>query len=157
MPLFMIPLCERFTDLKKPPSFWGRSKCINVDGFGIMVHYYDEKDLTLENVRSHLIGQRRRRCYIDAGSLKEAVKKFYDEWEGAKVGGEEDERKALYIDKEREIIEFPHCDKLGKNKRGEFICGELTENEEGELGMCVVEGYDPPDDCPILEIFYARR
>jgi hypothetical protein len=157
MLLFMIPLCERFTNLRKPPVAWGKSRYVSVDGFGMLVYYDEEKDLTPENIRRYLIGLGKRRCYIDAGSLEEAVRKFHDEWEGAKVGGEGEERKALYIDKENAIIELPFCAKMGRNKKGEFICGELVEEESGEWGMCVIEGYDPPEDCPILEVFYARK
>lgn len=90
---------------------------------------------------------------MQAESAKEAVEKFYRDWHGADIGSESFEGKALWIDPEGEILEFPDCERLHENKNGEHICGELQEDGSGEDGMCCVDGYDGlGESCPI-EIF----
>lgn len=67
---------------------------------------------------------------------------------------------ALWIDKKRYIFELPHCELLHKNTNNEFICGEPSEEDEGsqgEWGMCVLEGFSAPQNCPISEFYKNWR
>lgn len=84
-----------------------------------------------------------------------AIDIFSQEFEGARVG---EKSKAWRIDSSDKILELPHCSRLHKNSRGEYICGEPVEDnfDNGEFGMCVLEGYDYPDEeCP-LHLFYQK-
>ncbi len=155
MPLYEIPLLQRHTKVgvsTSPGTFGKKVTCLHIDKVGLFVYYDDEKQLDPDFIRRHITLRGRTNCFIEADSAETAIDIFYREWEGAKIGGDEvPEAKALWIDRSKEILELPHCELMRKNKEDQFICGELLENGNGEFGMCVLEGYDAPDDCPVSE------
>lgn len=60
--------------------------------------------------------------------------------------------------KEGAIVRMADCEKRHKNIRREYTCGVPKHNIEnqddetnmnGEFGMCCLEGYDFPEDCPL--------
>ena len=66
----------------------------------------------------------------------------------------------MWINEEEYIFELPHCELLHRNNGGEFICGELSEEGEGnqgEWGMCMLENYSAPEDCLISEFYENWR
>ncbi|MDD4606931.1 MAG: hypothetical protein PHS07_01130 [Patescibacteria group bacterium] len=128
-------------------------KCRHIDQVGIFVCYDTENQLNLEIIRYHLPAKTRGFRLVEADNPKEALEKFFNEQEGAKIGGEGEENKALWINREIPIQELPSCKLLHKNKKGEFICGEPTEDGSGEIGMCILEGDDPPSFCPLSPFF----
>lgn len=147
MAIYKIPLYERFTELEN--SFCGRQQCLHIDKVGLFVSYPTGREdlLTPENIRRYLIGRRRTWCLVEADSPEKAVETFYKEWEGASIGGETRESKALWIaDEEHDepISEYPYCGLLHKNKRDEFVCGD-----EEDCGGCILEGYDSWEGCVI--------
>jgi hypothetical protein len=143
----------------EPAATFGRSEVMVVDGVGIVVKYKD-KPPTPDDLRKYLIGRKATHCMVEAQSLAEAVKKFYEEWDGAmEGGGQGPESFAIWIDVSRPILQLPKCDNLYLDHRERFICGpETMENGEptgnGEGGCCVLDGFDPPEECPI-EGFYS--
>ncbi len=153
MSLFQIPLMRRSTSLGDPNAFGKKVRCLHVDKVGAFIHYDDEKQLDINFIRKHLICRAETRCLIDADTAEKAINIFYEEWKGAKIGGESvPEEKALWINEKKEILEFPNCERLHKNKKGEFICGEQdVEGDTGIWGGCVLNAYDAPDDCPISQ------
>ena len=153
MPLYEIPLWMRFVGM--PWLVLSKVKCLSIDEVGMFVYYEDEKELEIESLRRRLTFRRKTRCLVEAESPEEAVGKFYSEWEGARIGGEDPESKALWINAEEPILEFPDCEHRGKNSHGQFICGELEEDfQVGKFGMCMLEGYDAPfEDCPIHQFY----
>jgi hypothetical protein len=89
---------------------------------------------------------------VEADSPEKAVETFHNEWEGAKIGGETKESKALWIANEQynePIEEYPYCESLHKNTKAQFICGEEDNEGQGIGGMCVLEGYDSFEGCVI--------
>ena len=42
---------------------------------------------------------------------------------------------------------------MHRNKRGELTCGGPVGmyDDAGEYGMCTLEGYDSPDNCPVSD------
>jgi len=153
MLLFQIPLMQRSTILGSPGKFGKKVKCFHIDKVGLFIYYEDEKQLDPNFIRKHLTFREHTYCIIEADTAKNAINIFYEKWEGAKIGGESVlEEKALWIDKDSEILELPNCERLHKNKKGEFICGEQgIEEDLGIWGGCTLEGYDAPEDCPIHE------
>ena len=147
MALYEIPLYERFTIVGKPSAF-KKIKCLHIDEVGLFVHHDKKEQLKPDVIRKHLILRKETYCSVEANSPEEAIKIFYAEWDGAKIGGDSPESKALWINKEEKILELPRCDRLRKNKEGQFICGKLIENGilsgNGEFGMCVLGGSDHP-------------
>lgn len=162
--LYQLPLFERVTDISIPVGSGSKVKCLHIDKVGIFVSYDDEKKLKPRFIRRHLIGIEDTHCIVEANNPKEAIEIFFQEWEGAKVGGKGEKRKALRINREQPIFELPFCHLLRKNKEDEFICGDPLESGlesgNGEFGMCVLEGYDAPEDCPIgkfSEVLYEAE
>jgi hypothetical protein len=157
--LYQIPLFERFLGT----SLFGRAKCLSVDNVGLFVYYEGDKSkLRKRYIRSCLIGRKSTACIVEAPNIVEAIKTFYNEWWGASIGGETEESKALWINRQESILELPFCELLHRNKREEFICGEENKESEGngEFGMCVLQGYDAPDECPLSKfdgIVFARE
>ena len=118
--------------------------------------YDEESQKDVHFIRRHLVCREHGKCFIEASSPKEAIEKFHTEYEGAKIGGKRREARALWINQEEYIFELPHCELLHRNKEGEFICGNLSEEgegDQGEWGMCVLEGYGSPKNCPISEFY----
>ena len=111
-------------------------------------------------IRKHLVGRVSGSCILEANNSKEAIKKFHTEYEGARIGGKRRKAKAMWINEEEYIFELPHCELLHRNNGGEFICGELSEEGEGnqgEWGMCMLENYSAPEDCLISEFYENWR
>lgn len=152
---YKLPILERFTHTAKNMI---RSLCnvkyVDVDGVGILVYYDKEKQLELTNLRRHLSPVRTNHCYVDAQNPTEAIEKFLSEWEGTKVGSKSS---ALRIDLEKPILELPYCENLNVCPRGNFICGELSEDGiNGSFGGCILAMFDRPDgSCPIGDFYDA--
>lgn len=154
MLLFQIPLFSRFTWVGKGRSLCDKKKYMCIDDLGFLVHYTDEKDLTLEVLRKHRFAREETRVFIEAKDLTEAIEIFFRDFEGATTGGDENpEQKAIWINTEKPFLELPHCDRMNRNKKDEFICGEICDDDVGEYGMCILEGYDDPENCPIANFF----
>jgi hypothetical protein len=134
-----------------------KSKLIVVDDIGLFVFYDHEDELQPENVRKSLIGEREGFAYVEADTPEQAVEKFWQSWEAANCGGTSQQSKALRIDKTKPILLLPNCARLRLEPDGSFLCGrENIEDDEKELGGCVLDGYDLPFfECPIAS-FLSR-
>jgi len=143
---YRVRLLERFVNTHE---FSTKRKYLKVGEKGIFVSYREEKELDPRFINSHLIGVKPTCCVLEADNFEEAIKSFYNEWEGAKVGGTTKKSKALWIAEGCRILEMPPCNLINRNKKGEFICGKETICGNGEFGMCVLDNCDPPDGCPI--------
>jgi len=132
-----------------------KCKCLKIDEVGVFVSYRREEELDIHFIKNHAAIRYSGYCVIEADNFEKAVKTFYNEWEAAKIGGENEESKALWIARNCHILELPPCELLNRNKKGEFICGQERENGNGEFGMCVLENYDEPFDCPIDKFYSA--
>ena len=155
MPLFEIPICRRVVNVTRNAScFYRKVEIMHVDEVGIYLCFNEETEKDISFIRRHLVRVEGGRCIIEAGSPHRAIKRFYIKYEGARIGGQYRKTKALWINEDEYIFRLPHCDLLHKNRDGEFICGKLSkegEGNQGEWGMCVLEGYDSPESCPISE------
>lgn len=146
MPIFKLPLIERVVFLSPDPLPERAYICI--DGGGLSVYFRKGDDPRPENIRSYLVGTQDDYCYVPAANLEAAIIKFHTEWTGAMTG---ETYKALIINREEPILEYPECDRLTCSSRGEYWCDE-AHNEEGNPCGCVLSKCDPPDpkgSCPI--------
>jgi len=132
-----------------------KCKCLKIDEVGVFVSYRREEELDIHSIRCHVAIRYPGYCVVEAYNFEEAIKAFYNTWEAAKIGGENEESKALWIARNCHILELPPCKLLQRNKNGEFICGEERENGNGKFGMCILENYDEPFDCPIDKFYEA--
>ena len=154
--IYKIPLLERFTSVNRACFNFSRCKPMTVDSIGLYVYYDDEKDITVSNIRQSLIGVKDTRVIVVAKNVNEALDIFYAEWDGAKLGGKATDSKALWVNPNRNIVEYPSCNLLNINSKDERICGkEITTEEDeyahncGEFGWCTLDGYDTDMDCPV--------
>lgn len=150
MKLWRTPLLQR---VLRTDGLACRQKLMELDGVGFFYEYNNDEELKPSFIRKHLQLRDSTVTLIDAMTVTQAVNKFFDEWDGAKVGGKNEEAKALWIDRERIIREIPSCHLLNKSKEDRFICGVETTNGNGEFGMCVLEGYDAPEGCIISDYY----
>lgn len=156
MSLFEIPVCERVVSVSRNYRFGKKTVIMHVDSVGFFLHYdeewqRDDRDF----IRSHLQQRVGGNAYIEAASIREAVNKFYDEYEGAKVGGPGKSEKAIWINDKKFIHELPYCPKMRKNKGGQFVCSFEEGDEECDDNggrMCILENYEPPSNC-VIAIF----
>lgn len=157
MPIYEIPLCKRVVNVTKNATcFPKKIEILHIDAVGIFLHYDEESQKNISFIRSHLKGEESDSCIIEASSPKEAIKKFHIEYEGARIGGKRRKTRALWINQKEYIFELPHCELLHRNNEGEFICGNLSEEgegDQGEWGMCVLERYSAPPNCVISEFY----
>mgnify|MGYP001571770713 FL=1 len=156
MPLYQIPYFQRVVNVTKGKCFPKKTEIMHVDAVGIFLIYDEESQKNVNFIRKHLVCRENGKCFIEAGSARKAIHRFYIKFKGARTGGQHKEAKALWINQEEYIYELPSCELLHKNRRGEFICGRLSkedDSEQGEWGMCVLEGYSSPENCVISEFY----
>ncbi|MDD5454180.1 MAG: hypothetical protein PHW62_01590 [Candidatus Ratteibacteria bacterium] len=171
---YLIPIYERFIHMS---SFGSQVACLNIDDVGVFIYHDAGQALTTDFIRRHLTGRQKKACVVEAETIVLAIRKFYDEWEGAKIGGENEHAKALWIDRVDDqgkltnsvIEELPPCAIRHRNREGSLTCGRPIHdidgysfnfmekddkffNLSGEYGMCGLEGYDYPEkNCPMID------
>ncbi len=171
-----IPLFERVIQVtakgRMHALFFGKVEIMHVDEVGLFVYHDGKQELTPKLIRKYLTCKQKTSCLIFAESIEDAINIFYEEWDGATVGGEHENSKAIWIDRVdedgtpsyRTIIEYPRCPHMFQNKIEEVTCGrpiydikdhpekkDRHWNTRGEFGMCALEGMDTPEDsgCPM--------
>lgn len=157
MPLFEIPIFRRLISVGNIYRFGKKTKVMDVDNVGFYLHYDEEWQKTdFDFIRKHLQQRVDEKVYIEEANVHLALKKFYHEYKGTKIGGPKKEQKAIWIDDKKFIFELPHCPRMGKNKKGEFICSSCSGGEEDDVEcdddsnrMCILEGYEAPENCAI--------
>lgn len=96
-------------------------------------------------------------CLVEASDILKALRVFYQNWYGAKIGGPALDQKALFIDNTQVIIQYPPCDRRRLNGQGEYMCGVEDKWNPGcgEYGMCCICGFDSPISnlCPVERFF----
>lgn len=160
MPLFEIPVCERVISVGRLYCSGKKTETMHVDSIGFFLHYDEEWQKTdLDFIRKHLQQRVDGGAYVEEANVHLALKKFYDQWEGAKVGGTEKNQKAIWINEKKFIYELPDCPRMSRNKKGDFICfscsggGEDDEERDDDFNrMCVLENYEAPENC-VIETF----
>lgn len=160
MKLYRIPIHKRVASVAKNESFPKKEEILHVDAVGIFLIYNEENQKDVSFIRKYLIGRVSGYCILEANNPKEAIKKFHTEYDAVRIGGKRRKEKAMWINEKEYIFELPHCELLHRNKEGEFICGNLSEesdSDQGEWGMCVLEGYSSPPNCPISEFYKNWR
>lgn len=156
MPLFEIPCCERVISVGNIYRFGKKTEVMHVDGVGFFLHYDEEEQKNHDFIRKHLQQRVYGEAYVEAKNIHEALKKFYEDYEGAKVGGPEKREKARWINEKKFIHELPYCCLIRKNKKGQFICRDTVSDDDlGEYRRCVLEGFEAPEKC-IMSLFRRR-
>ncbi|MBE3094255.1 MAG: hypothetical protein IMZ52_04430 [Actinobacteria bacterium] len=156
MKLWKFPLLQRVISLDGGPGYircYNKEKLMELDHVGFFLKYKKEEDVKPEYIRRHIHFRESTWTLVDAPTVTQAINTFYNEWEGAKTGGSKEEQKALWIDRELNIIELPKCDQLNISKEKHYICGPEAFNGNGEFGMCVLENYDAPEGCAIDDYY----
>ncbi len=141
---YIIPYGERFTMVGE--SGISKRTLMSVDGIGLIVKYWGKKP-TKKEVRKYLIGwNQQNEIIIQANSLLEALKKFYD-FPEAKVGIT-DHAWEIASSESNPIREYASCSHM---KVEDYIkCGIYDEPGETSNMICILDGLDePPEDCPI--------
>lgn len=131
-----------------------------VDGVGM--HYFDRKGqppATDQEVRNHLIGLKQETVLVEADSLAEALNRVMDCDKGFQTG---DRARATVFSngyfESGVAIENPRCDRMHW-VNGSLSCTAAPEYYREQLQVpairrdtpcgCILEGFSPPDDCPI--------
>jgi len=162
--VYKFPLLERVLVVGKGSEIGKKEKCVFIktkDGkaIGLFVRYdWNEKD-QLRDIdslaRRYLITLRDSWCLVPANHPAEALRIFREEWEGAKMGGFSEESKALRINHNKPIIEFPSCDSrcmVSSDGYDRFLCQRFYE----ETIDCAVMGDDyEMEECPV-SVFWEK-
>lgn len=150
--LFKFPLQERVGGYIH--DIGCRTEVMHVDKVGFTLYYTKKEQITdLDWIRKCLMMRRNTYALIEADCFEDAVHKFYNEWYGAKIGGDGEMEKAVWINREKTIYELPPCDMYrSRANQGDIICG--NPDEWGYAG-CIFCDFDAPDDCP-GDIFYEK-
>lgn len=145
---YIIPIIERTSNLCGG-SAKTHTKLMEVDLVGLIVSYNTEDQLTVENIRRHLICAEKKYIVIRAENIAEAMKQFND-MEAAKTGGK---HKAMELDdsKLKPIQELPPCKHIHDD--GDFFkCGYFdSDGDNFPRALCFLGGgdYDDCDYCPL--------
>lgn len=136
--IFEIPICFRaiFVGGKENKK---NSKLVMIDGKGVFVNYNKEKDLI--NIKKKP-SVKRSFLFVPAENYIKALTDVFAQCAGINFGGEDPITKAVWIDKDVAIIEYPFCFMLYKTN-GNFVCRNLS------LENCFVYDYQYKEYCPI--------
>lgn len=77
MPLFEIPYWQRIVNVTESDFFFRNVEIIHADEVGIFLLYDTEFQKDIHFIRRHLVERRCRKCYIEAGNVLRAIKRFY--------------------------------------------------------------------------------
>lgn len=147
MTIYRIPICKREVDSDLLIEGSVDACCMNINELGIFIRFSKvEGGKEFSSVDLDKAVVKKESSMFNADECEAAINIFY-ELEGAKIGGETPYSKALWIDEERPIVEFPYCAMMHRNDEERFICGEPLENGSGEFGGCVVEMQKAPQHC----------
>jgi hypothetical protein len=153
-PFFYLPLLENRMNFseQRNPTF---QRYIVRDGVGILILYEQEGDFKEEVLNANNYGIHPTWTVVEAETVVDAIRFFYKEYEGAKVGGESSRQKALRIDTGRKIVQLPPCPLMNREKGGRFVC---RDNAGNCFGSCVVGGVAdfPSGECPMKKLSYIR-
>ena len=140
MPAFKLPLFKRTIGLYR------KYKCalLEIGGVGVYVQYDNDDELAPNLLRTCNIGIGEDYGYIEADDARSAIEVFFTEWDGAKMGTK---AKALEINRWKPILQYPLCSRLVEID-GWQRC-KYPYDEDEEPCDCVLDGADPPEDCPI--------
>ena len=120
-----------------------------VDGIGLYIHHKSLECPSDDKIRRSLIGVERIYLLVEADSIAEAILKFPDQYPAAMVG---ERAMALKIQPSEtwpfEI--YPQCPIMHLTRLGYMVCGKPEpDGMNGENGGCILDGFDPPYNCPI--------
>ena len=138
--IYKFPIYWRSTSIGV--DFFGHQKYMCVDGIGFLVSYRNEADLTVNNIRRHLMGRCRSQLSLTAENPQHALEKFFQTVPGARVGGRKPESKAVWID--GVIEEYPDCRQMHEGDDG-MVCGDEYPCP------CFLEGFDALDGCQLAK------
>jgi hypothetical protein len=151
--LYQLPVYYRFIRIggcHKRSSL--KVECRSVNGVGVVVYYEHKRQLDTELIKESRFKIKETIYTVEAEKCSSAVCRFLSENRGALIGGEEFNKKALWINNDKPILELPLCPFMRKNKDEKFICGEQVEfGYSGEFGMCIIENYKPTHYCTMVD------
>lgn len=142
MPIFRLPLLKRSIG----PMAMYKCALVEIDGVGVYVQYDKDDELEPDILRNCIVGVEDDHAHIEADNARAAILKFFthSDWEGARTGTR---AKALEINRSEPILKYPTCSRLveidGWNR-----C-KISDDDDYKPCDCVLDGADPPDDCPI--------
>jgi hypothetical protein len=143
---YIIPYGERSTHIGEYPF---ASSLMVVDCVGLVVKHDRDKKPTDDDVRRHLIGwNEQRTTLIQADSLQDALKEFYD-YPECKTGTKH--RAWEMVDSEtKPVIEYAGCEYMRLVGSSMTACARYDEPTKGGHMVCIFDGLDePPSDCPV--------
>ena len=151
-----LPVMTRFVTFVGLPAILGKITLRVVDGIGLYVHHNFKEVPTDDQIRHQLIGGQRGYVEVEADSVAEALLKFPDVYPGAVTGV-----RALALElKPAEhwpITIYPHCSRMHETTKGYRVCGKpMPDGLNGEYGGCILDGCDPPYNCPIEEFLEEK-
>lgn len=140
--IYKIPVLERqaFSD----ETVYINSKYISVEDIGLRFFYqHDDSDRNFINqfYKKHTLSKEEIFFLVIADDADRAIAIFYNNWEGARIGGDRPEQKALQIDKSKIILEMPLCRLMRKNIDNRLICGPIS-SKKYESSLCISEEDD---------------
>jgi hypothetical protein len=152
--IYRIPVCKREVDSDILVEDSIDSCCMNINELGMFVRFSESDGRDISSVDSSKAVVKNEVRIFNASRCESAIGIFHKS-EGAGIGGEAPYSKALWIDEERPIIEFPYCTMMHRNDDGRFTCGKPLENGNGEFGGCVVETRKAPHHC-VFTLFWKQ-
>ncbi len=151
--LVKLPVMTRFVTFVGLPATIARTTLRVVDGIGLYVYHRSETVPSDDEIRRMLIGRERKYVYVEAASIAEALLRFPEQFPGA-VTGERAFALELQPSEHWPIKIYPECSRMYETAKGYIVCGQpLPDQLNGEWGGCIIEGFEPPANCPIEKHF----
>lgn len=142
---YIVPYGFRFCDVGKNRN---TTTLMVVDDIGIAVRHDRDNIPTNKDVRSHLIGYTDREMRIQAESIEDCLKQFY-ELDEAKLG-KRAQAYTLEASESNPIIEYVGCKDMGEDLNCKAFDDEYTEPDS--FLLCILNGCDDVHDgCPIKQ------
>ena len=148
--LVALPVMKRWVSMTTIPPLPGNGEKLRVvDGVGLYVSYLNEVP-TDDQIRRTLVFTEKIQVHVEADSIAEALMKFDRDFDGARAGTRGAPALEVRPSEHYSIVLYPECPHMHENKYGSLACGELEpDGLNGVNGGCILDGCDPPENCPI--------
>lgn len=146
--VFEIPTIERYIFIGNKTE-QKEIMYIDVDGIGMTIHYDNKEQLNYISLDECIPTLREVSFIVEAVCCKDAVWEFITTSKGVKTGGEFPESRAIWINRNKAILELPYCKFMEMDENGIFTCSHNTKSQNNSNGKCIIENSNPPFNCRI--------
>lgn len=149
MQYYRLPIITRTIAPHLNTAHFLHSEWLTLGNFGVKLKYLNKKPAPTE-VRDYARIEEKSDIYVLANSVYSALDLFFLD-PGTKTGDYElnENFAALRINHSEPVIELFDCELMEFSANKSVLCGKKNKYQHCEQQICTIEGYSPPEKCPV--------